>query len=90
MNNFAFDYWTLVGIAAQAMFFSRFILQWYQSEKTGKITVPVAFWVLSLIGSCLLLLYAIVRRDFVFTVTAILQLGLFSRSLILARRIQND
>lgn len=86
MNNFAFDYWTLVGIAAQAMFFSRFILQWYQSEKTGKITVPTTFWILSLMGAFLILIYALVRRDIVFIVTGILQIGLFSRSLVLSKR----
>lgn len=90
MNTFTFNAWTLVGIAAQVFFFSRFILQWYMSEKTGKITVPITFWFLSLIGSALLLLYAFVRHDVVFTITAILQLGLFSRSLILARRNQSE
>jgi len=90
MNTFAFDLWTLVGIAAQVFFFSRFILQWYMSEKTGKITVPVIFWILSLMGAALLLIYAAVRRDIVFIITGILQLGLFSRSLVLARRENNE
>lgn len=90
MNSFQVDYWTLVGIAAQVMFFSRFILQWYLSEKTGKITVPISFWILSLIGAGLILVYALARQDIVFIITGILQLGLFSRNLSIARRSDNE
>jgi len=85
MKTFTFDVWTLVGIAAQALFFSRFILQWYISEKKGYITVPIVFWVLSLLGALLLISYALVRRDIVFIIAGILQVILYSRNFILAR-----
>jgi lipid-A-disaccharide synthase-like uncharacterized protein len=90
MNSFQFDSWTFVGMAAQALFFSRFILQWYQSEKTGRITVPTTFWILSLMGAFLILIYALVRRDIVFIVTGVLQIVLFSRSLMISRRSKDE
>ncbi len=54
------------GIAGQAVFFSRFIVQWLNSEKEKKSVVPVSFWYLSLAGSFILLAYAVVVKDPVF------------------------
>jgi len=54
------------GFVAQGLFSARFIVQWLASERAGKSVVPMAFWYLSLLGSALLLLYAIHRRDPVF------------------------
>jgi lipid-A-disaccharide synthase-like uncharacterized protein len=54
------------GFAAQGLFSARFIVQWLASERAGRSVVPMAFWYLSLLGSTLLLLYAIHRRDPVF------------------------
>jgi len=50
----------------QFFFSMRFIVQWVASEKRKTSTIPFAFWVFSLIGSGLLLIYAIHRRDPVF------------------------
>jgi lipid-A-disaccharide synthase-like uncharacterized protein len=59
--------WKAVGWAGNIAFFSRFFVQWYASEKQRRVVVPVAFWWLSLVGSLLLLLYALFyRRDSVF------------------------
>jgi lipid-A-disaccharide synthase-like uncharacterized protein len=41
------------------IFFSRFIVQWYYTEKQKQVVVPTAFWWLSLIGSLLLLFYGL-------------------------------
>lgn len=89
MNSFVFDFWTLWGIGAQALFFSRFILQWYSSEKKGAIAIPPAFWVLSLLGAGMIFVYALARRDLVFLVTGVLQLLLYSRSLVISRKENN-
>ena len=51
--------WKIVGWAGNLVFSSRFILQWYVTEKQKQVTVPTAFWWLSLIGSLLLLAYAV-------------------------------
>ncbi len=52
-------FWNVVGWGGQAVFFSRFIVQWYATEKRKQVVVPQAFWWLSLIGSLLMLLYAL-------------------------------
>ena len=59
--------WKVIGWIGNATFFGRFFVQWYASEKQKRVVVPVSFWWLSLVGSILLLLYALFyRRDSVF------------------------
>ena len=59
--------WKVVGWCGNAVFFSRFFVQWYATEKLKRVVVPTAFWWLSLFGSLLLLSYAVFHdRDSVF------------------------
>jgi len=59
--------WKVIGMLGNGIFFSRFLVQWYASERRGQVVVPVAFWWLSLAGSSLLLAYALFyRQDSVF------------------------
>ena len=51
--------WNMVGWGGQAVFFSRFLVQWYATEKKKQVVVPPVFWWLSIIGSLVLLLYAV-------------------------------
>lgn len=55
--------WVMIGFAGQALFMSRFVVQWWASEKAGRSVVPVAFWYFSVSGGIILLVYAIYRRD---------------------------
>ena len=86
LSKFTFDFWTLWGIIAQGLFFTRFILQWYFSEKHKKVVIPQIFWYFSLAGACMVLIYAFVRSDIVFLVTGILQILLYSRSLYISNK----
>lgn len=52
-------FWTAIGWLGNAIFFSRFFVQWYATEKHKQVVIPVLFWWLSLAGSLLLLLYAL-------------------------------
>ena len=52
-------FWTAIGWLGNAVFLSRFLVQWYVTEKKKQVIVPVLFWWLSLAGSLLLLLYAL-------------------------------
>jgi lipid-A-disaccharide synthase-like uncharacterized protein len=52
-------FWNLVGWTGNAVFFSRFFVQWYVTERKKRVIVPVLFWWLSLTGSLLLLLFAL-------------------------------
>jgi lipid-A-disaccharide synthase-like uncharacterized protein len=49
--------WTVIGFLGAAIFGSRFVLQWLQTEKEKKLVVPWHFWHLSFWGSVLNLLY---------------------------------
>jgi lipid-A-disaccharide synthase-like uncharacterized protein len=51
--------WKVVGFLGNAVFFSRFFVQWYATEKRKQVVVPQAFWWLSLIGSVILLAYGL-------------------------------
>ena len=51
--------WNIVGWTGQVVFFSRFVVQWYATEKKKQVVVPNAFWWLSIIGSLMLLLFGV-------------------------------
>ena len=53
----------IIGFGGQALFASRFIVQWLYSEKIGKSSIPISFWYLSIFGGLGLLTYAIFRKD---------------------------
>ena len=78
--------WFGLGFVAQALFASRFIVQWISSEKAGQSVVPLAFWYLSLGGALLLLLYAIYRRDPVFIIGQSVGGLIYARNLALIAR----
>lgn len=59
-------HWTTIGFVGQAVFSSRFVLQWFMSERQNHAHFPPAFWWISLVGNGLLLAYAIRLGDPVF------------------------
>ena len=61
------DWWGLLGLVAQALFTRRFLVQWIASERAGHSVIPMAFWLFSIGGGLLLLVYALYRKDVVFT-----------------------
>ncbi len=78
--------WLGLGFVAQALFASRFIIQWISSEKAGQSVVPLAFWYLSLGGSLLLLIYAIYRKDPAFIIGQSVGGLIYARNLVLIPR----
>jgi lipid-A-disaccharide synthase-like uncharacterized protein len=54
-----------LGIIAQVIFTLRFVYQWFYSEIRKTSSLPFGFWLLSLVGSMLILTYAIIREDWV-------------------------
>lgn len=51
------------GIIGQLTFTLRFIYQWWYSGKAGESLLPVTFWLISLAGSTMIIIYAVIRRD---------------------------
>ena len=90
LENFKFDFWTLWGLGAQGLFFSRFIIQWWYSEKAKKTVIPNIFWYISLLAAVMTIIYALVRQDVVFLVTGFLQIFLYTRNLVLAKKKKID
>ena len=60
------DWWVILGFAAQGLFTMRFLVQWIASERAGRSVIPLAFWIFSIFGGLLLLVYALYRKDAVF------------------------
>lgn len=58
--------WLALVVTGQALWSSRFVVQWWYSERSGESHFPPAFWALSLTGNALLLAYAIHLVDPVF------------------------
>jgi lipid-A-disaccharide synthase-like uncharacterized protein len=78
--------WLIAGLAGQACFTARFLVQWIVSERRRQSVIPVQFWYLSLLGAVLLLSYALYRRDPVFILGSSMGLVVYTRNLILLRR----
>jgi len=78
--------WLGIGLLGQAMFFSRFLVQWWQSEREGRSVVPVAFWYFSVGGGVVLLAYAIYKHDPVFILGQGMGLFVYVRNLYLIFR----
>ena len=76
----------LLGLLGQALFFSRFLVQWIASEKKGQSVVPLSFWFLSIGGGFLLLIYALWRKDPVITLGQLVGLFVYVRNLMLIHR----
>jgi lipid-A-disaccharide synthase-like uncharacterized protein len=53
----------LWGVIGQVVFTFRFVLQWLYSEKRKQSILPIEFWLFSIVGSLMVLSYAIIRRD---------------------------
>lgn len=53
----------LLGFFAQALFGARTVVQWVQSERAGRVVSPTWFWIFSLCGSVLFLVYGLIRQD---------------------------
>ncbi|ALF21242.1 hypothetical protein HMPREF2931_02105 [Fusobacterium sp. HMSC065F01] len=60
------NFFMVLGFIGQFFFSMRFVVQWIASEKHKKSVVPLTFWIFSVLGSSLLLIYAIYRKDPVF------------------------
>jgi lipid-A-disaccharide synthase-like uncharacterized protein len=58
-----FDFWLAFGLIAQLFFAGRFIVQWISSERAGKSVIPYAFWIFSMGGGLMTLVYGLVKRE---------------------------
>ena len=86
LNSEAIPYWLLIlGIIAQIIFTLRFVYQWIYSEKQKESTLPLGFWMLSLLGSTLIFTYAIFREDPILIAGHIFGMVTYIRNIMLLR-----
>ncbi len=78
--------WVSLGLAGQAIFMGRMLVQWFVSEKSKRSIIPVSFWWMSLIGSSMLLVYFIWRRDIVGILGNLTGWIVYVRNLVLIHR----
>ncbi len=75
--------WLIVGTIGQTVFASRFIYQWLYSEYKKASVFPLGFWIISIVGSATIIVYAITVRDWVLIVGQGFGLAVYSRNLYL-------
>lgn len=51
------------GSAGQVIFTLRFVYQWWVSRRLHRSVLPVSFWAISLLGSSIIIAYAVFRLD---------------------------
>lgn len=75
-----------MGSGAQVIFTFRFVYQWIYSERIKESVLPLGFWLLSLTGSVLILIYAVLRKDPVLFVGHLMGSIIYFRNIILSRK----
>lgn len=56
--------WLLIfGSAGQVLFTFRFIYQWIYSAHHHQSVLPIGFWIISLLGSSIIVAYGVIRHD---------------------------
>jgi len=81
-----FDAWLIFGLVAQLLFTARFMVQWIASEKAGKSVVPTAFWIFSILGGGMTLVYGLVKREPIIILGQALATFIYVRNLMLIAR----
>ena len=79
--------WLLIwGITGQIIFTFRFVYQWIYSECKSESILPMGFWVISILGSFMILSYAIYRADPVLFVGQGFGILVYTRNIMLIRK----
>ena len=82
--------WLLIyGSMGQIIFTLRFVYQWIYSKRKDESLLPIGFWVISLLGSLIIVSYAIYRRDPVLILGQSTGLIAYSRNIYLSRKAGN-
>lgn len=76
----------LFGSMGQIIFTLRFVYQWYASSKQNESILPGGFWIISLIGSGIIIAYGIYRLDPVLILGQSVGFIAYSRNLIIGNK----
>ena len=70
-----------IGFSAQVLFFNRTLVQWFFSEREGRVVSPILYWQFSLYASILMLLYGVFRQDLAICIGQLLVYAIYIRNL---------
>ena len=76
----------VLGSIGQTIFLLRFVYQWLYSERKGESVLPLGFWVVSLVGSVMILAYSVLRWDVVLFIGNVFGTVVYARNIVLLRR----
>ncbi len=74
------------GSVGQVLFTFRFVYQWIYSERMKESSLPFGFWFLSLVGSLMILSYAVFRKDPVLLLGQLFGFIIYTRNIIIGLR----
>jgi len=76
--------WLLaLGVAGQLTFTFGFVYQWFHSERVQESQLPPGFWIISITGALIILVYAFFRRDPVLLLSNSLGLFIYLRNVLI-------
>lgn len=79
--------WLLaLGVVSQLIFTLRFIFQWIISEKNKLSQLPSTFWILSTVGSVIILIYSIFRKDPILFIGHTFGIIIYCRNLMILKK----
>lgn len=80
----------LFGSAGQIIFTLRFVYQWFYSHRRHESVLPCGFWIISLIGSGVIVAYGIFRKDPVLILGQSFGFVAYVRNLMLGFKKDNE
>jgi len=82
--------WLSIGLAGQALFASRFLVQWIATERRRKSVVPPAFWYLSILAASLQVGCFVQRGEWVFAVGMLATILIYGRNIYMILRLRHS
>ena len=80
------SYLVVLGLIGNAIFSTRFLVQWLASERRGESVIPISFWYWSIAGSIIMCLYFVFQRDPVGILAYLPNSMIYIRNLMLIRK----
>ncbi len=74
--------WSVIGVVGGLIFYGRFYVQWFVSERQQQSVVPIGFWYMSGIGTLMLLPYAVVSQSPLGALSQCFNIVVYTRNLV--------
>jgi len=77
------------GSIGQIVFTLRFYIQWIDSERNKESVLSQRFWLVSIFGSAMILIYAVFRRDPVLLLGQMAGMMVYARNVMFFNKMKN-